>query len=195
MRSVALAVGLLLLAATPAGAVTLWVNGDTPAVRWQRIADSFAVPTPDVVVTVRFDGALAAKRCTEGSDGCYDGELIVGGTGPYAISIFRHEAGHLYRDLTMTDRDLAALLRTARLAYVDEPEEVVADLYMTCSVSTDPERASAYAARWASGVNSWYFPRVLRRACGWFRRRGAPLLPRPPPPQGLLPEQTLGPAV
>lgn len=128
MRTLALVVCLLALATAPASSVTLMVNGDTPSVRWQRVADAMLVKSFDGVID------LYSEECPdrrESSFGCFTPvgpqlrpAIYLAPGEAFTAHTLRHELGHAYA--WQTGGDLS---------------ERYAQTYGLCAMKTRPTRA------------------------------------------------------
>lgn len=195
----AAAVFLLALAA-PAAASTIMVNGDTPAVYYQRIADNIernGLPTPAAPVTLRLAtlGAnaqpgvdldefsdAAPPRTAITVSGLWAGYTSGDGKEVWVNDKmrryfspswpFRHEMGHVFRKLHVSDEELLALTPLTGVRNPGILDEVFADAYMGCGYSTDSRKARIVVARHSTtGEDTSVLTRreVMWRVCAWLR--------------------------
>lgn len=189
---IALAALLVVCAfATPAQAIPLLVNGDTPAKTWQAMADKMAVPSPPSPVAIYFKKTpYEIRGCIHLALACADaawieivpilrylsrGERIAAYQMHYDLKvpiqapILWHELGHVYD---------ARILTTERRAEVNQllrnkgewDSQLFADGYAICAAGTTWKRRAAVAV-WSDFETS---PQLRRRSvidpfCRWLR--------------------------
>lgn len=176
------AVIVLLVSWAHADAATILANGDTPAQRYQRVADRAHVPTWDGTIALHA-GACAGVQpaIAKGWMACYvpgdvpriymKRKLRMGGIPArvYSRMVFLHELGHAYAEHVLTDDDRAAIQRLWGHDYWDE--EVFAEAYSACGMFPRPK---ARHARWnlAIAYDFWdeHLP-ALAATCRLLRGR------------------------
>lgn len=197
-RCLGIAIGTLLAITSPASAVTILVNGDTPAVYYQRVADTIdrhGIRTPTDPVTLRLSSLginLQPEVDPHQLTTLPDGVTAVTVSGVWAGYTdgdgaevwvndrmrrffeprwaFRHELGHAFRRRHVSDEQLTSLAAIVSIDDPDQLEEVFADAYMGCGYSRDPRRARIVVARHGTDGTAILTKRaVMWRVCDWLR--------------------------
>lgn len=110
----------LAFAASPASAVTLMVNGDTPSVRYQRIADDLAtrMPVPRGAVTLSFDVSMCLGRSAcaligDSPPGIHIQPRQIDGLQNLRLAL-AEEIGHILIETSFTEQDRLTFARIWR---------------------------------------------------------------------------------